>query len=124
MSYKASLIKLAIKWTPKTLVLWAGNLALTGIARFADFHVDLDARRIYVCTTLHGEVEPIEVWLEDFVVLTDGESHQAILHTARSNKPWLTNLLARITGKAFTIPDVPQLKPHLGLVTELLGPRG
>lgn len=123
MSYKASLIKLAIKWTPKTMVLWAGNLVLKGIASFADFHIDLDARRIYVCTTLYGEIEPIEVWLEDFAILSDGGSLRAILHTARSNKPWLTNLFSHVTGKAIAIPDVPHLKPHLGLVTELLGPR-
>lgn len=123
MSYKASLIKLAIKWTPKTMVLWAGNLVLKGIARFTELHIDLDARRIYVCATLYGEAEPIEVWLEDFVIHTDGGSCRAVLHTARSNKPWLTNLLARVTGKSIAIPDVPQLKPHLGLLSELLGPR-
>lgn len=123
MSYKASLIKLAIRWTPKTLVLWAGNLVLKGIASFTDFHIDLDARRIYVCTTLYGEVEPIEVWLEDFAIHIDDGSCRAILHAARSNKPWLTNLLARVTGKPIMIPDVPQLKSHLGLISELLGPR-
>lgn len=120
MSLKASLVRTAIKWTPKALMLWVGNRVLTGIARLGDIQIDLDHRQIYMRTTLVGEAEPIEVWLEDFAVSHDGQTHYAILRQARANKPWLTNLLGRITHRAFPIPDLPQLRPHMALMTELL----
>ena len=124
MSFKAKLITTAIKWTPASLILWVGNVALKGIARLSHFSLDLDARKLFVQTTLAGEVEPIQVWLEDFAIIQTGDSYSAILPTARSNKVWLGNILARVTGKNWPIPDVPQLKPHLGTLAEVLKPKG
>ena len=119
MSFKTRLIKLAIKWTPKTLVLWVGNIALKGIATIADFNFDIDARKAYVKTLLLGEAEPIEVWLDDFAVVSQEGAYHFILQQAQSNKPWLNNILAHIVGKAWKIPDIPQLRAHLDLVAEL-----
>ena len=119
MSFKTRLIKLAIKWTPKTLVLWVGNIALKGIATIADFNFDIDARKAYVKTLLLGEAEPIEVWLDDFAVVSQEGAYHFILQQAQSNKPWLNNILAHIVGKAWKIPDIPQLRAHLDLVVEL-----
>ncbi|WP_367025904.1 hypothetical protein ABZN20_16000 [Methylococcus sp. ANG] len=45
MSYKASLVKLAIKWTPKFLVLWVANIILKGIAELTYFAFDIDTRK-------------------------------------------------------------------------------
>ncbi len=123
MSLKASLIKIAIKWTPKALILWAGNIVLKGIATLTDFEFDLDRRKAFIRTRLQGEAEPIEVWLDNFVLLQDGETYHLMLNEARSNKVWLGNLLDRVTGKAWKIPEVPLLQPHLGLMAELLKPR-
>lgn len=123
MSYKTRIIKAAIRWTPTALILWAGNIALKGIARLGDFNLDLDARKIYVKTTLYGEAEAIEVWLEDFAVLGDpGGAYHFILQQARANKPWLANLLTRIVKKPWKIPDLPPLRPHMALLAELLKP--
>lgn len=121
MSMKASIIRTAIRLTPTSLIVWAGNFVMKGIGKMMAFHFDLDQRKVYVCTLLQGEQEPIEVWLEDFAILQDGDQYCVILKQARSNKIWLTNLLAKVTGRAWRIPAVPQLKPHMGLVTELLG---
>jgi len=115
MSYKTSLIKMAIKWTPKTLILWVVNIKLKGVAELADFNFDLDARKSYVQIKLFGEAEPIEVWLEDFAVVKDQETYKFILQKAQSNRPWLDNLLNRIVGKAWGIPVIPQIE----LITEL-----
>ena len=125
MSIKAGIVRLAIKWTPKALILWVGNIALRGIAQLSDFQFDLDNRRVFVRTLLNGEVEPIELTLEDFALLQDqdGDSYKAILNKAESNKPWLNNIMARVTGKAIPVPDVPQLKPHMALVADLLKAR-
>jgi hypothetical protein len=123
MSLKASIVRAAIRLTPTSLVVWVGNIVMKGIGKMMAFHFDLDQRRVYVCTLLQGEVEPIEVWLEDFAIRQEGENYCVILRQARSNKIWLTNLLAKVTGKAWKIPPVPQLRQHMGLVTELLGER-
>ncbi|MDO9103630.1 MAG: hypothetical protein Q7U57_01580 [Methylovulum sp.] len=119
MSYKTSLIKMAIKCTPKVLILWVANTQLKGIAELADFNFDLDARKSYVQIKLFGEAEAIEVWLEDFAVVGEGESYQFIIEKAQSNRPWLANALARVVGTAWKIPVTPQTKPHLELVAEL-----
>ncbi len=123
MSYKTRIIKAAIRWTPKTLIVWVGNIALKGIARLGDFKFDLDTRKVYIQTTLSGEVDAIEVWLEDFAVIGHAEgSYHFIIREAQSNKPWLTNLLARIVNKPWKIPDVPHFRTHMSLVAELLKP--
>ena len=106
---------MAIKWTPKTLILWVVNIKLKGVAELADFNFDLDARKSYVQIKLFGEAEPIEVWLEDFAVVKDQETYKFILQKAQSNRPWLDNLLNRIVGKAWGIPVIPQIE----LITEL-----
>jgi hypothetical protein len=42
-----------------------------------------------------------------------------IIHQAKSDRPWLNNLLYRIIGKAWKIPAIPQLTAQLELLTEL-----
>jgi hypothetical protein len=119
MSFKSSLIKMAIKCTPDIMIIWVANIVLKGIAELTDFSFDLDTRTVYVQTTLYGEAESIEVWLEDFAVISDEGAYQFILHKAQSNRPWLNNLLAHVTGKAWKIPVIPQFAPHLELVAEV-----
>jgi hypothetical protein len=115
MNFKISLLKMAIKWTPKSLILWVANIRLKGIAELIDFSFDLEARKSYVRIKLFGEAESIEVWLEDFVVVNDEGSYKFILHQAQSNRLWLDNLLSRIVGKEWKIPVMPQTE----LITEL-----
>jgi hypothetical protein len=119
MSFKTSLVKMAIKLTPDILVIWIANFILKGIAELSEFNFDLDTRQSYVQATLYGETEPIEVWLEDFAIVSDGASHQLIIHQAKSNKPWLNNLLSRIAGKAWNIPAIPQFQGQIELASEL-----
>ncbi|MGJ0485486.1 MAG: hypothetical protein ACR65R_13305 [Methylomicrobium sp.] len=119
MSFKTSLVKMAIKLTPDFVVRWVANFILKGIAELSEFHFDLDARQAYLQGTLYGESEPIEVWLEDFAIESDEESHQLIIHRAKSNRPWLNNLLSRIAGKAWKIPAVPQYQGQIELASEL-----
>ena len=119
MSFKTSLIKMAIKWTPNMMIIWVANIILKGIAELTDFSFDLEARKVYVQIQLLGESETIEVWLEDFAVVSDEESYQFIIQQAQSNRPWLNNLLSRIVGKAWKIPVIPQLAAHIELIAEL-----
>lgn len=123
MSLKASLIKLAIKLTPKGLVSWVANKKLKGIATLEGFNFDLDARKAYVCTQLDGEAEAIEVWVDGFAVVRDGDSYEVIVEQAQSNKPWLNTLFSRVTGKAWKLPVPPRFAPQADLVAELLKPR-
>jgi hypothetical protein len=120
MSFKTSIVKKAIKWTPKKIIKWVANFKLKGIAEVSDFRFDLDARTVYAQVQLFGEAEPLEVWLEDFAVLSDEDSYRFILQQAKSNRPWLDNVFARFVGKAWKIPMLPQLAPHVGLLAELL----
>jgi hypothetical protein len=123
MSYKAALIKFAIRTTPNFLIIWGANIALRGVAKLMDFKFDLDARKVYVQARLAGEADAIEVWLEDFSVVGDEKPYRFIVQEAKSNRIWLDNLLGRIVRKPLKIPDVPQLASHLALVSELLKPR-
>lgn len=120
MSFKSSLIKMAINWTPKTLVLWVGNIVLKGIAELTDFNFDLDTRKAYVQTTLYGETEPIEIWLNNFTVRREEDAYYFVLEQGLSNKPWLSNLLVKIAGKRWKMPVPPQFKAHVELLAEVL----
>ncbi|QJD30939.1 hypothetical protein [Methylococcus geothermalis] len=120
MSYKANLVRLAIKWAPKFLVLWVANIILKGIAELTYFAFDIDTRKAYVAINLAGESETIEVWIENFYVIGDETSLQFIIQQARSNRIWLNNLLAHVAGKAWKIPEIPQYSAQLKLVAELL----
>jgi len=120
MSYKTSLIKMAVKRTPRTMVIWVANMILKGIAELADYQIDLDERKVYAKTTLYGESEAIEVWFDGFAIAQDGDGYTFILQEARSNKPWLGNIFARIVGKAWKIPVPPKLKSQFELIAELL----
>ena len=124
MSYKAALIRLAIKMTPNVFIVWGANIALRGVAKLSDFNFDLDARKMYVRATLAGEADPIELQVEDFAVIGSGKPYRFIIQRATSNRVWLDNLLAHVVDKPLNIPDVPQLASHLALVSELLGPKG
>lgn len=119
MSFKTSLVKIAIKLTPDIIVLWVANLILKGIADVSDFIFDLDTRTVYVQLTLFGEVEPIEVSIDGFAIISDEKSHQFIIQQAQSNRPWLNNILSRIAGKAWKIPSIPQYKAQIELAAEL-----
>ena len=120
MSIKSGLVKMVIKLTPNLLIIWVSNIILKGIAELTEFSFDLEARKVYVQTRLYGEKETIEVFLEDFAVFSEGDSYRFIIHQAKSDRPWLNNLLAHITGKAWKIPAIPQLTAQLELLTELL----
>lgn len=120
MSFKTSLIKTAIKWTPNMLVSWVANIVLKGIAELSDFSFDLDARKAYVQIQLVGESETIDVWMEGFAVVREEESYKFIIQQAQSNRLWLDNLLSRVVGKAWKIPEIPQLAAQMELIHELL----
>lgn len=119
MSYKTSLIKMAIKWTPNIMIIWVANTVLKGIAELSDFSFDLDTRKVYVKTMLNGETEAIEVWVDGFGIINDQESYQFIIQQAQSNKLWLNNLLVHFVGKAWKIPVIPQLAAHFELIADV-----
>ena len=120
MSIKSTLLKIIIKLTPDLLIIWGANIILKGIAELTAFNFDIEARKVYVQTRLYGEKETIEVYLEDFAVFNDGESYRFILHQAKSDRPWLNNLMSHIIGKSWKIPAIPHLNAQLELLTELL----
>ncbi len=120
MSFKSSLLKIAIQWTPDFLIIWVANIILKGIAELIDLNFDLDTRSAYVQTRLYGEDDIIEIWLDGFAIISDDGSHRLIIQHADSNRPWLHNLLGRIAGKELKIPVIPQLAAHIELISELL----
>lgn len=122
MSFKSNLVKIAINLTPSFLVVWIANIILKGIAELSEFFFDFDARTAYVRFTLAGETEPIEVSLDGFAIVNDEGSHYFIIHQARATRTWLNNLLSRISGKLWQIPDMPQYRTQIALLSELLAP--
>ncbi len=119
MSYKTSLLKMAIKLTPSIMVIWVANIVLKGIAELTEFSFDIEARKIYVQTKLYGEVDTIEVLMDGFGILGDENAYQFIIQHAESNKLWLNNILAHFVGKAWKIPALPQYAAYINLVAEL-----
>jgi len=119
MSFKSNIIKIAIKWTPNSLVMWVANIILKGIAELKDFNFDLDARKAYVQIHLLGEAEAIEVWLDGFAVINDQDSYKVLVQQAQSNRLWLSNVLSRIVGKEWKIPVPAQMAAHVQLLAEL-----
>jgi hypothetical protein len=120
MFFKSFLIKLIIKLTPSILIIWVSNFILKGIARLLEFEFDLENRKFHVKTQLYGEMDTIDVWVEDFMIKSDGNSYEFLIHKANSDRPWLTNILALIVGKSWKIPAIPELAPHMDLFAELL----
>jgi len=115
-------IKLGIKLTPKIFVSGVANVVLKGIANFSKISFDLNKRTAFVKVTLYGEEEPIEITIDGFEISgdIDKDNYQFILHNAESNKPWMTNIFARITGKSWDIPPIPQYKDEVDFVASLL----
>jgi hypothetical protein len=122
MSYKTTLIKLAIKWTPKLMVVWTANFILKGIAQLIDFDLDIDGRKVYAHIKLEGEAESIEVWLNDFAIASKDNAYQLLIQDAQSNRIWLTNIFKHITGRAWNIPVPPQFVGYFKLIAELFQP--
>ena len=129
MSFKSKLlknslfkgtVKLGIKLTPKILVAGVANVVLKGIAKFSKISFDLNKRTAFVNVTLYGEDEPIEVTIEGFEILEEKGNYKFILHNAQSNKPWMTNIFARIIGKEWVVPAIPQFKDEIDFVADLL----
>ncbi|MGR9054242.1 MAG: hypothetical protein ACU84J_16505, partial [Gammaproteobacteria bacterium] len=99
---------------------WAANFVLRGIAELSDFFFDLDTRTASFRLQLNGEEQPIEISVDGFVVKKEGDARYLIIHDAQANRPWLNNLLGHVTGRPWNIPDIPQYKDKIELVTELL----
>lgn len=114
------IIKVGAKLTPKILVSWVANIVLKGIAEFSKISYDLDKRTAFVEVTLYGEEESIQVDVDGFEILGEEGNYQFILHKAESNKPWMTNMLARIAGKPWDIPDIPKYRLQLEIIANLL----
>ena len=120
MGFLVALIKLGIKWAPKSIVLWVVNYKLKGIAEVKDYALDLEARTVYANTLLYGETEAIEVRAEQFGIILEAGAYKFILQKAESNKPWLTNSFAFVLGKVLPIPVIPLLAPFMPLAYALL----
>jgi len=119
MSIKTCIVKTAVKWTPNIIIVSAANIILKDIAKFSDFILDLDSRTAYVCLTLKGEAEPIEVSVDGFAFISEQGTHQLFIEEAQSNKIWLNNALSRIVGKALKIPEIPKYKAHIDFLADL-----
>jgi len=104
------------------MVIWVANIILKGIAELKDFSFDLEPRSAYVQVQLAGEVETIDVWMEDFAIVKNDGAYHLVIQKAESNRLWLSNILSRITGKAWKIPEIPQIASHLELIAELFKP--
>ena len=120
MSFKVNLVKMAIKLTPTKLILWVANIILKDIAELTGFSFDLEQRTAYTQIQLVGESETIDVWLDNFAIISEQQSYYLIIHQAKSNRIWLNNLLSRLVEKQWKIPAPPQMTAHLEFAAELL----
>lgn len=120
MSLKTSIVKLAIKLTPRKLISWVANIVLKDIAELTSLSFDLETRTAYIQIQLVGESETIEVWVDGFAIIPDQGSYKFIIEKANSNRLWLDNIFSRIVRKTWKIPNTPQMAPHIEFIAELL----
>ena len=119
MSLKAHLAKIAIKMTPNMLIKLVANIVLKDIAKLTGFNFDIDTRQLFVQVHLAGESETIDVWLEDFSIITDAGSYKFVMQQASSNRVWLDNILSRIVRKEWPIPIPSEMSSQFEFVAEL-----
>ena len=119
MSLKANLANLAIKMTPNMLIKLVANIVLKDIAKLTGFNFDIDTRQLFVQVHLAGESETIDVWLEDFSIITDAGSYKFVMQQASSNRVWLDNILSRIVRKEWPIPIPSEMSSQFEFVAEL-----
>lgn len=120
MSLQASLIRLAIRLVPEPLIALIANVLLRGILRLNRFHFSLEPRQLDLAVRLEGEPEDILLVVENFGIQEARGQLSFVIHSAKTNKVWLKNLLSHILQKPWPIPDVPALAPVRPLFTELL----
>jgi hypothetical protein len=120
MSIALNLTKLVIKWTPRKLISWVANIVLKDIAELTRLRFDLESRTAYIQVQLVGESETIEVWVDGFAIIPNEDSYKFVIDKANSNRLWLDNILSRITGKTWKIPNTPQFAPQIAFIAELL----
>ena len=120
MSIALNLTKLVIKWTPRKLISWVANIVLKDIAELTRLRFDLESRTAYIQVQLVGESETIEVWVDGFAIIPNEDSYKFVIDKANSNRLWLNNILSRITGKTWKIPNTPQFAPQIAFIAELL----
>jgi len=120
MKIAISLTKFVIKWTPRKLISWVTNIVLKDIAEVTNLSFNLEARTAYIQVQLVGESETIEVWIDGFAIIPRDGSYQFIIEQAKSNRIWLSNILSRIVGKTWKIPNTPQFAPYIKFIAELL----
>ncbi len=105
MSYKSSLIKIALNKTPSSVIVWLVNKKLKGIAKLTQFDFNSDERNLLVKLRFAGEEEAFDVWFEGFTLLSEEEPYKLVIEQARSSKPWIHALLTRlILNKKLRIP--------------------
>jgi hypothetical protein len=122
MSFTSGLIKTAINCTPDFMMQWVANFILKGIAEISSFNFDLDTRMVYILLTLNGETEAIEVWIDGFAISQEYGVTYLMLNEGRSNKPWLNAIFAKITGKRWKIPALPQFQTYIDLAADVFKP--
>ena len=120
MSFKTSLVKTAIKWTPNKLVSCVANIILKDIAELKGFDFNLETRKSYMQVQLVGESETIEVWFEGFAIIHIDDSYKFVVEQARSNRIWLNNILSRIETKEWKIPVTAKTEVYIAFAAELL----
>lgn len=99
------------------MILWAANKKLRGIAELTDFSFDSVEKKLYAQMILSGEEESVDVFLEDFsIVTTDENVYKLSIQYVKSNKPWLDVFLNKIVlSREWKIPD-----SQIELVQELI----
>lgn len=106
MSYKTSLVKMALNNTPKTMVLWAANKKLKGVAQLRDYSYNSEERKLYTQMLLDGEEEAVDVFLDGFTILVDEGIYKLVFQQVRSSRPWLDVLLNKVLlSREWKIPE-------------------
>lgn len=105
MSYKTSLIKVALNKTPSAVIVWLVNKKLKGVAKLTHFNFNSDERKLFVKLKFRGEADSFDICFDDFTLLSDEEPYNLVIARVSASKPWVDALLTRLVlNKRIKIP--------------------
>lgn len=93
------------------------NVFIGDYGKMIELKLDTRKKKARALVLLNGETVPIEIKVDRYEILREGDVAKVVIHEANSDKPWLNAILQNLVcKKSFEVPP-----GKLDFITELLG---
>ncbi len=73
--------------------------------RLQGFKIESRSAQAFITLVLHGEAEPVTVWIDEYHLISHRDGISVSIAKARASREWLTLLVQDfLIGRAFPIP--------------------